>query len=263
MNKMNVFNANENNEINSLLSQIRTCKKHYDMFLPLSKREHEILEKRFNEEEIFTSNHIEGNSYTLSETRYLLDTGNAISGKKLKDGIEIINISKGIKFINEKHGELTEGFVKHLHETVTKNTLESDLEEREYKQVRNYIGDIQTSSVKHTPIHMKKLLNRINNELNNKAIGDINVIKIAVDFKYNFLAIHPFVDGNGRTVRLLFNYILKEYGFIPVSILPEDKEDYYKALQNSNKDDFRELLKFMCNVIIKTYQRRLDWLNGE
>lgn len=110
---------------------------------------------------------------------------------------------------------------------------------------------------------MKKLLNRINNELNNKVIGDINVIKIAVDFKYNFLEIHPFVDGNGRTVRLLFNYILKEYGFIPVSILPEDNEDYYKALQNSNKEDFKELLKFMCNVIIKTYQRRLDWLNGE
>ena len=244
-----------------LLSQVRTYKKQYDLYMPLNDSEKEVLEKRFREEEIFTSNHIEGNQYTLDETRYLLETRCPASGKSLIDGIEIMNIDKGIKYINKYNKGLTESFIKDIHSIVVCNTLENKEDELGYKTHKNYIGDVQTSSVQQTPIHMTKLIKATTEMLSTHSKNDLNVLKIITDFKFRFTVIHPFADGNGRTVRLLINYLLMKYNFIPISILPKDKDEYYIVLKASTKKSTEPLYRFLLKVLIKTYKRRLDWLN--
>ena len=175
---MSLFGNSDKDKLNKLFSQIRHYREQYLLYFPLNKTEIKMLEKKFRAEEIFSSNHIDGNSYTLHDTQFLLETGLAVNGKKLKDGIEIINIKKGIEYITAYTGEFTEEFIKKVHEIVTKGTLADELEEKEYKQNRNYIGDIQTSSVAQTPIHMGKLVAKINLEMQDKAQGDIKIIEI-------------------------------------------------------------------------------------
>lgn len=261
MDSMTMFKNKNKREIIQLLSQIRGYRKQYNAYLPLTNREQKILDKKFKEEEIFTSNHIEGNSYSLNDTRYLLDTGMAVSGKKIIDGIEVINVSKGIDYINNYTGEFTEEFIKKVHQIMVKNTLDSDIEECEYKQVKNYIGDLTTSSVEHTPIHMQKILKVFQQASSKEEKNTTKIIVDITEYKYRFLAIHPFIEGNGRTIRLLYNYLLRQNDFIPLSILPEDKESYYKALQDSDKENCDALIIFMCNALIKTYERRIAWLS--
>lgn len=85
-------------------------------------------------------------------------------------------------------------------------------------------------------------------------------IELAIKFKYKFLAIHPFVDGNGRVSRLILDRMLMNEGYLPARILVEDREKYYEALAKSNKDDCSELIIFVCNSIIKTYERVFELL---
>lgn len=247
---------NLDTEVSKALSRVNTIKRKFTMYEPLSDSELKHLNKMFEEEEIFTSNHIEGNSYTLNETHYLLETGLAVNGKKLKDANEIINLKKAIDFIKGYRGTFTEDFIKEVHSIVTHNTLDHNYDEGNYKTVRNWVGNLNTSSPQATPKHMRELLEWFNSiELNEN-----NVLKLAPEFKFRFIKIHPFIDGNGRVSRLLFNYIIKQFGFISVSILPEDKELYYKALINSDLSKTDELCVFMCNCLVKTYDRRISKL---
>ena len=86
-------------------------------------------------------------------------------------------------------------------------------------------------------------------------------IELSTRFVYRFLCIHPFVDGNGRVSRLLFNFIINQFGYINCIIFDEDKEDYYRSLQNSNKDNVKPLLEFFYKELIKTYDLRISLLN--
>lgn len=108
-----------------------------------------------------------------------------------------------------------------------------DVEESgEYKTKRNWIGgaSIHTSPPNGVEKHMKNLMQWYNENKNK-----INPIVLATIFKYRFLCIHPFIDGNGRTSRIVKNYILNQNGYCGIIIDPKlNKLDYYKALEESH-----------------------------
>lgn len=248
-------------EIEQWLSKVRTVRKIYEMHLPLNLKEEKLLNDRYIQEEVFASNHIEGNSYTLSETRFLLETGRTCNGKKLKDSIEIKNLQLAIFKIKEyvaKEIPLSEDMIKELHLITTHGTLDDVYDEGQYKKVRNWIGEVTTASPKDTPARMRKLIYWYNKE------GDTrHVIEKATEFVYKFICIHPFIDGNGRVARLLFNYILLKNDYILMSILPEHKEAYYKVLAECDKTNYKPLVPFLCERLVESYQRRIVDLGGE
>ena len=246
----------QSNSFNNLKSKLKTKMKIYDSYLPLTKQEEKMFNTHLNPIECFHSNRIEGNSYTLDETTYMLSTGYVPKGKKSKDTLEIENLSKCIAYVNHYKGELTEDFIKFIHKSATNGTLDNLEDCGNYKKIRNWVGNITTSSPEHTPIHMTKLIKWYND---NKDL--MEPIELATRFVYGFLCIHPFVDGNGRVSRLLFNFIINQFGYINCIIFDEDKEDYYRSLQNSNKDDVKPLLEFFYKELIKTYDLRISLLN--
>lgn len=247
-------------------SQVLTVRKQFNLYLPLKPNEQEQINKMFEQEQVYSSNHIEGNSYSLDETQFLLETGIPAKGKKLKDSIEIKNLKTSIDYAHSYKGKLTERFIKDLHKRVTAGLFENPDISGNYKTERNWVGNLETSSPQATPVHMKQLIAWYTSKLESISKLSIKqqqeeILILASEFKFRFICIHPFTDGNGRVSRLLFNFIVRTNGFIDVSILPEDKQDYYSALKKckfdkkSNTSNSDSLTEFMCKCLVKQYQR--------
>lgn len=262
----NLFNPSTKKDLPDYVKRVYTKKKIYDQYLPLSDSEIEQLNKIDRYKEVFTSNHIEGNSYTEFETRALLDTGVTPNNKPIRDSIEVYNLNRAIIFCDSYKGELTEEFIKKVHAVVTNGTLDDPLDEGEYKSRPNYVGDIHTCPVNAVSKEMKFLVDWYNENL-----GKLDTILLATRFKYRFLIIHPFINGNGRTSRILFNFILKRGGICPLIIEPNLVPNYYKALKESNlvsdnrnkKFKCEPLEEFLCNSLVDFYDRRIKLLEGE
>lgn len=245
------------------LSKVYTIKKIYEQYLPLNIEELKNIQKLERYSEVYNSNSIEGNSYNEFETASLLDTGFPIPSKSLKDGIEILNLNKAILFCDFYKGEFDIKFIKTIHRIITAGTLDNPLNEGEFKKVRNWVGDINTTPPNAVNKEMNKLM-----EWYYSSEEGIDPVLLAIRFKYRFLTIHPFADGNGRTSRVLLNYILKKHDISSVKLDSTDRSLYYKALKESNRvseehnNKFKcePLEEFLCDCIVKSYERRIKML---
>lgn len=242
--------------LDNYLDKIRTAKKMYEVFLPLKENEKQQISEYFKRMETYTSNHIEGNSYTFNQTNFLIETKTSPSGVKVKDTIEILNVYKSLEYLETCNEDITEDLIKRVHRIITSNTLGGILDEGEYKRQRNWIGNIETSAPSHVSIHMRKLLDWYDKEKN-----ILHPIILASKFKYRFLKIHPFIDGNGRASRWIFNYMMKMNGYLGAIIYPEYKEEYYEALDKCNKDNTVPITIFMCKCLLKQYEKVGEFLN--
>ncbi|MBU3132327.1 Fic family protein [Clostridium gasigenes] len=215
----------------------------------------EVIENRYEfhrlrdlVEEVYSTNSIEGNTMDIMETKYILETGFTISGKTIKEHMEIDNTAKAIKYADSKllnKDGVTESLIKGIHRILTNGVLEIE-ESGEYKTKRNWIGgaSIHTSPPNGVEKHMKNLI-----EWYNENKSELNTIVLATIFKYRFVCIHPFIDGNGRTSRIITNYILNQSGYCGIIIDPKlNKVNYYKALEEAN--NYSEN-KFKCDPLIK------------
>lgn len=250
------------NEVDKALSRVTTIKKKYEMYLPLKPQEEENFNKYFRAYEVYSSNHIEGNSYSLNDTRFTLSTGLSQTGKRAVDTQEILNINRSIDYLEKclfENEELSEELIKNAHRIITSGTLHDFKDEGNYKRVRNWIGSIETSSPEGTPKHMKELI-----EWYTENINYLDPITLAVKVKYRLLKIHPFLDGNGRTSRWVLNYILRKYKFSECVIWDEDQSMYYESLRvdqsKEGKYNCSNLVVFICDSLVKTYQKKIDLL---
>ena len=132
--------------LNNNLDMVRTARKIYEQFLPLNPKESEYISEYFYRMETFTSNHIEGNRYTLRQTNFLIETKTTPGGVKAKDTVEILNVYKSLNYLKECNEEISEDLIKHVHRIITAGTLDNVLDEGEYKRSRNWIGNIETAS---------------------------------------------------------------------------------------------------------------------
>ena len=204
----------------------------------------------------YNSTGIEGNSFTLNQTRVLLADGITIGGKKIADHLEIIGHSKAIEYLEDiinNEIELTEREIKNLHSLVTK-----DIEGVNSGAYRNI--DVYINGSKHTPPSnvivfekMQQLMLWYNNEGKN-----YHPIEKAAILHGKFVTIHPFIDGNGRTARLLLNFELMKNNYPPIIIEVEERDKYFDALEAGNVSDdwdlFTEFIKQKC-------EERIDFMN--
>ena len=208
-------------------------------------------EKDFELRFTHNSTAIEGNTLTLMETKVVLEDGVAIGGKELREIYEVINHKKAYGYVKKCIAEnkpLDESIVKDLHAILTENIIVGGIYRKE---------EVRISGAGFTPPAGNEMYMQIKNFYEDLKIkeNELNSIELAVWTHAEFVRIHPFIDGNGRTSRLLMNYQLLINGFLPISVAKENRLDYYNALeQYAVNDDLTPFADFVAEL----EEQRLD-----
>ncbi len=198
-------------------------------------------EKDFELRFTHNSTAIEGNTLTLMETKAVLEDGISIGGKELREIYEVINHKKAYGYVKKciaEHKSLDENIVKNLHAMLTENIIVGGI-------YRNQ--EVRISGAGFTPPVGNEMYIEIKGFYEDlKYKNDLNPIELAAWTHAEFVRIHPFIDGNGRTSRLLMNYQLMLRGFLPVSVDKQTRLDYYNVLEqyavNGNLTPFADFI---------------------
>lgn len=207
----------------SLLEIIDQKKKELDSRRPLTEGEVARLNEDFAIEYTYNSNAIEGNTLTLRETDMVL-RGLTIDQKPLKEHMEAVGHKEAFDYVRElvqKNAPLTENVVKQIHFLVLADKRE---DRGVYRRVPVRIMGAQTNPVQPYMIQpsMEQLMKRY-------AESKEHIVTKLARFHIEFEGIHPFIDGNGRTGRLLVNLELMKAGYPPIDIKFTDRKAYYDA----------------------------------
>ena len=194
----------------------------------------------FDVEFIHNSTAIEGNTLTLIETKLLIEDKFSVGSKALREIYEIINHNKAWNYVKtsiQENKDLNEDMVKDLHSILMENIMVGGI----YRTV-----EVRITGAKHTPPTPNDAYNELKNFFETLGNLEYNEFELAAYTHAEFVKIHPFVDGNGRTSRTIMNYQLLKKGFLPVSIKKENKLKYYEVLDeyavNGNLKPFTEML---------------------
>lgn len=198
---------------------------------------------------IYHSVGIEGNTMTLAQTRSILETRMAIDGKSIDEHNEILGLDLAMKYINASlvnKMEITLKDIMEIHRRVLGHV--DPVEGGEFRRTQVYVGG-------HTPPgpgDLSILMRRFENWLNSGETMSLHPIKHAALAHYKLVHIHPFIDGNGRTSRLLMNTMLMRAGYPPVIIPKQQRHKYYHFLQLANEGDIRPFIRFIADCTEKT-----------
>jgi len=234
-----------------LLQAIDADKAKLDAARPLPANTLASLREKLMLEWTYHSNAIEGNTLTLRETKVVLE-GITVGGKSLREHFEATNHRDAILFVEDivgKNEELTEWQIRNIHSLVLKGIDDKDA--GRYRQENVVIAGASTTppDFLHLPEEMKSLI-----EWHDHA-GRMHAVERASELHTRFVKIHPFVDGNGRTGRLLLNFELMKAGYPPAIIRKEDRLAYYDSLDEACvSGDFSGITQLVANSV----QRSLD-----
>ena len=192
------------------------------------------------------STHIEGTELTLEQARNIL-SGKEVKGVRCDDRTELLNYKKAMEFVSTylgKEDPITEGLIREIHKILVKGVRGGQAAPGKYRKVQNYVVNSRTKEIIYTPpsaLEVPHLMVGFIQWLNkDKNISDILIAGIA---QFQFVHIHPFLDGNGRTSRLLSTLILYKtgYDFKKLFTLSEyydkDRPAYYKAIQSVRENN--------------------------
>lgn len=224
-------------EINSLLARIDANKEQIDKRRPLTPEEVRQLDAYYKVGTTYSSNALEGNSLTLVETKIVLEDGITIGGKPLKDFYEATGHAKAYDYMlsTARCGNLSfsEDMIRKLHQLFY-GGIDSE-QAGSYRRDQVFISG--TEYVPPTPEEVPGLMKAFVVELNEKK-DSMHPVLFAAFAHRRLVDIHPFIDGNGRTARLLMNLIFVNKGYCVVSIPPILRHEYISALiaaQRENK----------------------------
>lgn len=211
------------------------------------------LEEWFRVELIYTSNAIEGNTLTRRETAIVIEKGLTVGGKTLKEHLEATNHAKALDFIRElipkKPRQLTEQDILRMHEIIL--TGIDDLNAGRYRAIAVRISgsSVVMPNFRKVPALMELFTSWM------REPTKLHPAALASEAHYQLVTIHPFVDGNGRTARLLMNLILMMHGYPPAIIRPRDRLAYIGALESAQLGGSKEPFE---RIIYRAVERSLD-----
>lgn len=210
--------------------------------------------KRMKKEAYFQHIHhtvaIEGNTMTLAETRMVVETRMAVPGKSIVEHNEILGLESALKYINttlvNKYGLINVGDILQIHKRVLGHA--DPLEAGCFRRSQVFVGE-------HTPPSPTEIIDMMEDFIewmNSEEAFSLHPVKHAALAHYKLVYIHPFIDGNGRTARLLMNLILMRAGYPPVIIRKQDRSLYYEYLQHANEGDVRPFVRFIAECTERT-----------
>lgn len=216
------------------------------------------LEKWLKTELAYTSNAIEGNTLTKRETELAIEEEITSGSKPIKDYLEAVNHAKAFEFIMESAQnkiQIDESFILNIHKLILKGI--DDTNAGFYRSVRVRISG--SGTILPNPLKVPDLMSEFNKWLVSKC--DDMIMK-ALEAHYRLVTIHPFVDGNGRTARLLLNAILLENGYAPIIIRSIDRKRYLTALEtHQTKGTAEPYYNFMLNALNRSLKMMIALLD--
>lgn len=231
--------------------RIEELKAELDTRRPLTQGELERLNEEFMIEFTYNSNAIEGNTLTLQETAMVLE-GITIDQKPLKDHLEAVGHKDAFLYVQDivsNKMPLTEFVIKNIHSLVLMNRPE---DKGVYRRVPVRIMGAFTEPVQ--PYMIEPKITELLAENENRK-GTMNIIERIARFHLEFESIHPFIDGNGRTGRLLMNFELMQNGYPPINVKFTDRKRYYDAFDSYSRN---QDAKPMTNLIAEYVTERLE-----
>ena len=207
----------------SLLTVIDRKKMELDSRRPLTEGELERLTEEFIIEYTYNSNAIEGNTLTLRETDMVL-RGLTIDRKPLKDHMEAVGHKEAFGFVQDlvkEQAPLSESIIKQIHYLVL---ADKPQDRGVYRKI-----PVRIMGTKHEPVQPYLIQSEMEQLLQAYRNSSEHIISRLARFHIEFEGIHPFIDGNGRTGRLLVNLELMKAGYPPIDIKFADRISYYNA----------------------------------
>lgn len=230
-----------------LLTRINQKKAALDALRPLPPGVVRRLHEQLAAEWIYHSNAIEGNTLTLRETQLILETGLTIGGKSLREHLEVVNHQKAIDYVEsllDVTMPITAFHVRTLHQLVLAGI--DDDNAGQYRQV-----PVRIAGARHTPPdawELNQLMNEWGDWVNGESMTRHSVERAALAH-HRLAAIHPFIDGNGRTARLVMNLLLMREGYPPTIIMKANRRQYYRVLAQADGGQERPLVNFAGRAV--------------
>jgi Fic family protein len=212
------------------------------------------LKEYFDVEWTHHSTAIEGNTLTLQETMVVLKHGLTVGGKSLSEHLEVADHKKAIDFVESLahvRCPVTETDVQQIHALVMAGI--DDATAGKYRAVQVRIGG--SRYLPPPPSEVPRRMAQFIAWLEQAEVPAVHLITLAAKAHLEFVTIHPFVDGNGRTARLLQNLLLMRRGFPPAIIRVEERFDYYRALEQAQMGEGDEAF---LHLIAQAVERSLD-----
>src|SRR3990167_6747894 len=243
--------------MDKIFTRLTDKKQKLDRYQPLPDELVKNLEEWFKVELTYSSNAIEGNTLSRIETAEVIERGTAavISGKPLKDQLEAINHAKAVEFIKQlakelkSHQSITEKVILDIHKLIL--TGINDDWAGKYRRTEVFIRGSNAEFPRPNAIHyaMKEFISWLEGQ------QEEHPVKVAADAHFKFVSIHPFIDGNGRTTRLLMNLILLLNGYPMAIIRKVDRIVYLNSFETERRG--HDLQPFY-ELIFTAVDRSLD-----
>lgn len=233
------------------------------------------IREHFKIKNIYNSNAIEGNRLSLGETRLVVRDGLTISGKSLRDVAEAKNLGEAVDYLEElvQDGEapIRERDIRDVHALILRGIDDAGAGDYRTKPVAISGSDHTPPSPEAVPAEMREFGEWLSGlDLSLPRVGRPDAIPLAAAAHMRLASIHPFIDGNGRTARILMNLVLMRVGYPIAIITKDDRNRYYDALENSHEAN--DLSAFVALVMesvsegLEEYERavqekreRQDW----
>lgn len=231
---------------------IDTLKEKLDQYRPLSGAMVKNLQEDLILRWTYHSNAIEGNTLTLLETKVVLE-GITVGGKALREHFEAINHRNAIYYVEDiikKEEPFSEWQIRNIHQLILKN-IDDDNAGR-YRQQNVLISGATNIPPDYTLLNdkMAHFVDWYNSES-----SQLHPIERAAKVHADFVGIHPFIDGNGRTSRLLMNLELMKAGYPPCVITVENRLTYYEALDQWMAFGKTEVFnQFVANAVLEGFK---------
>lgn len=214
--------------MDKFIAPLEAQKRRLDSYRPLPPALVANLEDWFAIELTYTSNAIEGNTLSRAETAMVVEKGLTVAGKTIREHLEAINHAEALEWIkrlvSKKPAAITEHDILEIHRLILQKI--DDTNASRYRTVSVQIAGstvVMPNSAK-IPQLMADFMQWLHTT-------NDHPVQIAAEAHYKLVSIHPFVDGNGRTARLLMNVILLQHGYPPAIIKKENRSSYIAALE--------------------------------
>ena len=246
--------------IDKYLARIAEKKSQLDALRPFPAAALKNIKENLTLEWTYNSNSIEGNTLTLQETKMVIEEGFTIKGKSLREHFEAVNHHDAIDFVESL---VSSKYKLNAKDILTVHGLVLQKIEKEFAgRYRN--AGVRISGANFVPpnsIKVDSYMAELIDWLNDETTSVNSIVKAAI-FHHRFVWIHPFFDGNGRTVRLVYNLYLMKLGFPPAIILKNDRKKYYDALNKANNADYSKLVLLVLQALERSMDIYLSNLNN-
>lgn len=239
-----------------LLTRLNQKKAQLDALRPLPGAAVQRLNQQLGIEWIYNSNAIEGSTLTLRETQLILETGLTVGGKSLREHLEVVNHQEAIHYVETltAHDEpITPFHVRQIHKLVL-----ARIDDGNAGQYRNLPVRIAGSTQQPPEAwNVPDLMEQWSGWLNGPALT-LHPIEQAAVAHHGLVAIHPFLDGNGRTARLVMNLILMGEAYPPTIIMRVNRRQYYRVLNQADSGNEAPLVNFVGRAVERSLTLYLE-----